>query len=53
MTAFEHNLALVQAVAQALGPLREQLVFVGGCAVGLLVTNVRAQPFRMTGCDSN
>jgi predicted nucleotidyltransferase len=48
MTAFEHNLALVQAVAQALGPLREQLVFVGGCAVGLLVTNVRAQPIRMT-----
>jgi predicted nucleotidyltransferase len=48
VTAFEHNLALVQAVAQALGSLREQLVFVGGCAVGLLVTNVRAQPIRMT-----
>lgn len=35
-------------VARALGPLRETLVFVGGCAVGLLVTNVRAQPIRMT-----
>jgi predicted nucleotidyltransferase len=46
--AFEHNLALVQAVAHALGPLREQLVFVGGCAVGLLLTNVRANAIRMT-----
>jgi hypothetical protein len=48
MAVFEHNLALVQSVAHALGSLREQLVFVGGCAVGLLVTNVRAQPIRMT-----
>ncbi len=28
--------------------LRESLVFVGGCATGLLVTSVRAQPIRMT-----
>lgn len=48
MAAFEHNLALVQAVARALGSLREELVFVGGCAVGLLLTHVRAQAVRMT-----
>lgn len=48
ITADEKNLAIVQSVAGALGPLRESLVFVGGCAVGLLVTNVRAQPIRMT-----
>jgi predicted nucleotidyltransferase len=42
------NLALLQTVAAALGPLRDSLVFVGGCAVALLVTNVRAQPIRMT-----
>jgi len=48
MDSCKHNVALVQAVANALGPLREQLVFVGGCALGLLVTNVFAQPIRMT-----
>lgn len=48
MAPFEHNIALIQAVAGALGTLREHLVFVGGCAVGLLVTNVRVQPIRIT-----
>jgi predicted nucleotidyltransferase len=48
MAAFERNLMLVQSVARALGPLREELVFVGGCAVGLLLTNVRAEVIRMT-----
>ena len=28
--------------------MRDSLVFVGGCATGLLVTSVRAQPIRMT-----
>jgi predicted nucleotidyltransferase len=32
----------------ARGDLRESLVFVGGCATGLLVTAPRAQPIRMT-----
>ena len=48
ITADERNLAILTTVASALGPLRESLVFVGGCATGLLVTNVRAQPIRMT-----
>ena len=49
------NLALLRAMALARGPLRERLVFVGGCATGLLVTNpelpnalpgIVAQPIR-------
>ena len=35
-------------MAQALGPLRERLVFVGGCATGLLVTNPAAADVRPT-----
>ena len=44
----EANLALLAEVAARLGALRESLVFVGGCATGLLVTAPRAQPIRMT-----
>lgn len=36
------NLELLRAMALALGPLREQMVFVGGCATGLLLTNPAA-----------
>ena len=42
------NLAKVELIAQALGPLRERLVFVGGCAVDLLLTDVAAAPSRVT-----
>ena len=48
ITTDEKNLAILATVAAALGDLRASLVFVGGCATGLLVTNVRAQPIRMT-----
>ncbi len=48
ITPDQANLALARVVAQALGQLRDSLVFVGGCATGLLVTAVRAQPIRMT-----
>jgi predicted nucleotidyltransferase len=48
ITNDEKNLAILSTVAAALGELRESLVFVGGCATGLLVTNVRAQPIRIT-----
>jgi predicted nucleotidyltransferase len=44
----EANLAILSLVANEIGALRETLVFVGGCATGLLVTNVRAQPIRAT-----
>lgn len=42
------NLAKVELIALALGPLRERLVFVGGCAVDLLLTDVAAAPSRVT-----
>lgn len=38
---------LVQAVEQ-LGSLVEQIVFLGGCATGLLITDLAAPPIRMT-----
>jgi len=44
----EQNLQILTLVAHALGPLRESLVFVGGCVTGLLVTDVRSQPIRAT-----
>jgi hypothetical protein len=42
------NLELLRAMALALGPLRERLVFVGGCATGLLVTDPAAAGVRPT-----
>ncbi len=42
------NLAKLELVAHALGALREQLVFVGGCAVDLLLTDPAAAPARVT-----
>jgi hypothetical protein len=42
------NLELLRAMALALGPLRERLVFVGGCATGLLLTNPAAAGVRPT-----
>ena len=42
------NLARIELIADALGALREQLVFVGGCAVDLLLTDPAAAPTRVT-----
>jgi len=42
------NLTILIHVAEALGELCESLVFVGGCAIGLLVTAQRAQTMRPT-----
>ena len=42
------NLAKIELIASALGPLRDRLVFVGGCAVGLLITDTAAAPVRVT-----
>lgn len=42
------NIAQVELVANLLGALREELVFVGGCAVGLLITDKAAAPVRVT-----
>ncbi len=48
MNAQNPNLATVELVAHVLGPLRDQLVFVGGCAAGLLLTDQSAAPARVT-----
>jgi predicted nucleotidyltransferase len=42
------NLAKIELIANVLGPLRERLVFVGGCAAGLLLTDPAAAPARVT-----
>lgn len=42
------NVAKVELVAHALGDLRGRLVFVGGCAVDLLLTDTAAAPSRVT-----
>lgn len=48
MRADDPNVAQVELVAQALGELRDELVFVGGCAAGLLCTSPKAPPPRIT-----
>lgn len=42
------NLIILLPIAHALGDLCDSLVFVGGCATGLLVTAQRAQAIRPT-----
>jgi predicted nucleotidyltransferase len=42
------NLAILEMAVQALGELTDSLVFVGGCATGLLVTRIRANQIRVT-----
>ncbi len=48
MNPADPNLALLESIATALGPLRERFVFVGGCTTGMLVTDVAAAPVRAT-----
>lgn len=42
------NLALLELVANALGPVCDDVVFVGGCATGLLLTQARPDRIRIT-----
>lgn len=42
------NLAMLERMASALGTLRERVVFLGGCATGLLLTDPAAPPLRTT-----
>ena len=42
------NLAMVERIASALGSLRERVVFLGGCATGLLLTDPAAPALRTT-----
>ena len=48
MKSQDPNLAKVEQIAAALGTLREDLVFVGGCCVGLLVSPAKAAQVRST-----
>lgn len=49
MAAFNNpNLAILELVAHALGPVCDSVIFVGGCATGLLLTQERPDRIRMT-----
>jgi len=42
------NIEILEVAAQALGPICEELVFLGGCAAALLITDSAAPPVRVT-----
>lgn len=42
------NLAILDVIAHALGPICDEVVFVGGCATGLLLTQERPDRIRVT-----
>lgn len=42
------NIELLTSIANAMGALREQVVFVGGCATGLLITQPIVADARAT-----
>jgi len=42
------NIAMLELAARGLGPLTNEVVFLGGCATGLLITDTAAPPTRET-----
>jgi predicted nucleotidyltransferase len=48
VSPLDPNLAKVELVARALGDLRDELVFVGGCAAGLLMSGPATPAARVT-----
>ena len=48
MNANDPNVAALELVAFALGDLRRELVLVGGCSVGLLISDPASPPVRET-----
>jgi predicted nucleotidyltransferase len=44
----DKNVSMLEEVAEALGPLTKQAVFLGGCAVGLLIVDKGRPPVRVT-----
>ena len=48
MIAQDPNIQKVERIAHALGGMRDKVVFVGGCSVGMLVTDSAAAPVRVT-----
>jgi len=47
-STFDPNLAMLETATETLGELCDSLVFIGGCATGLLLTASRAQSIRAT-----
>jgi hypothetical protein len=41
------NLTILRLVVEQLGDLADEMVFVGGCATGLLITDVAAPHMRI------
>jgi predicted nucleotidyltransferase len=48
MNPNDPNIQAVQVVAKALGELLDEFVFLGGCAAGLLITDMGRPPVRAT-----
>lgn len=48
MNPRDPSVAIVETVARALGSLKQEFVFVGGCAVGLLITDEARPTVRVT-----
>ena len=46
--ASDPNIAMLEIATKTLGDLCDSLVFVGGCATGLLLTTTRAHSIRAT-----
>jgi hypothetical protein len=42
------NLQVLETAVRLLGPLADDMVFLGGCATGLLLTDAAAPPIRAT-----
>ncbi len=49
-TMHNPNIEILMLAVDQLGELAEKMVFLGGCAAGLLVTDPAAPPIRVT-CD--
>lgn len=47
--AEDPNISVVELVAHALGPITQEMMLVGGCAVGLLMTDTARPAVRQTG----
>jgi hypothetical protein len=48
MKLMNPNLEILSTVVDRLGPLADSMVFLGGCATGLLLTDPAAAPIRVT-----
>jgi len=42
------NIGIIEKAVSLLGPLADEMVFIGGCATGLLITDPAAPPIRPT-----